>query len=217
MIIILISSLTLYKMISIAMQSTKNGCLPGQESLTDTNLRKDLPTRFLHSNLLKRHGLDPEDEDIGYVRPDERDYVPICLQGRSYTIISRSGAGEEGVVYRIKDNQEKLFALKVYDWDYKDRQKGDLIAMQKTHYSRPYLNIPLSVNREHGYSIFPILEFPYKVRPNIVLLSDLEKKVASTLAQDHLSIGDNWNEDNYMYDENYRLWRIDFGSLQEMK
>jgi RIO-like serine/threonine protein kinase len=184
-----------------------------QESFSDPNTYKTLSSRFWGPRPLK--GNDP------------KDFLVVCLKGQPYTIIGRLGSGDESVVFEIVDSSGKHLALKYYTDEFAGQyQSGDILAMAKANASREFLNIPLVVNRENHYSIYPILEGGTIARNKTELRKNAKKyeemngfsdKLEAALERDGLRIGDTENPQNYMYDKNGRLWRIDLGQLVEIK
>lgn len=205
------------------------------ESLADKKMAKALKNRFDAERLemqeiahrkkipLKEvRYTDIEEYRSGRLGPLEikaypEDAFDLYLGGLLYTVLTRLGSGREAIVYEIKDAQDRRFALKIYD--IKERSCKELLA-KNVQKSREYLNIPLIVNTELGYSISPLLKRTYKIHPDGLrfdyFFQDYNLKLNEALAEDGLTI-DDAAEFNYMYDENNRLWRIDFGSLRELK
>ncbi len=161
--------------------------------------------------LLKKHFFLEADF---FVEPSS---MEICADGKKYVVLQYLGSGEEGEIYQASDLIGKKFALKIYNTSYRVRQNGDVLALKKAKKSREYLNVPILVNTNVGYSIFPFListinrNNPEKDK----IMLEFDKALDLALIEDGLTLGDNGNPDNYMYDDKKRLWRIDFGSLKE--
>ncbi len=130
--------------------------------------------------------------------------------------IGRAGGGDEGEVYAIKNEAGATFALKVYEPNKRGLQKSDILAREKANKSREFITVPLEVNREYGYTIYPLLDWPYVLKPNPAKLRAFKKDMKEALAEDGLGIKDS-HEKNFMYDEQGRLWRVDLSSLYELK
>ena len=224
----------LHQQSSLGMENFKEAC--NTETLADKKVRATLKRHFLWTpmnvrEIAKRKNISIEnvtskhiEEYIGGMlgpikrEPTQEDYIDLCLGGKLYKAIDRAGSGDEGDVYKIMNSEGKTFALKVYDDDFsKSYQKGDLLAMQKSRKSREFLNIPLIVNTQYKYSLFPLLNLPYELKQNIQNFHEFENKLDAALKEDGLLIGDTDNKQNYMYDENDRLWRIDLSTLEELK
>jgi len=147
----------------------------------------------------------------------------VCLDGIMYEIISNLGSsGEEGFVYNIKkiDSGEEL-AMKLYKFNHLTEQHGDWLALLKARESKQLLVLPLVVNIEYGYSIFPVLKYGLREKHSSLTVGQLEtgmvafkNKLNPLLKKDGMRIGDNLNTGNYMYDFDDKLKRIDFGSLR---
>ncbi len=82
--------------------------------------------------------------------------------------------------------------------------------------SRAFLAMPLLINTDQGYTVYPLLDMPYKLKKDYQQLVAFKKKMNNALAEDGLGIGDS-HEDNFMYDKQGKLWRIDLSSLYELK
>ena len=219
---------------SSAMEKAYKNC--ATESLADKKIKNTLKQQFLWTTITtreiaKRKNIlikDVKTQDfeeylegkLGPLKrkPTQEDYLELCLNGKLYKALARAGSGDEGDVYKIMDITGKVFALKVYTDEFsKFYQKGDLIAMKKAQKSREFLNVPLEVSIEYKYSLLPFLDTPYKLKPNIQLFTEFENKLDAALQEDNLLIGDADNKENYMYDKNGRLWRIDLSTLEESK
>lgn len=148
--------------------------------------------------------------------------IIICLNSSKYKLIDRLGqAGEEGVIYQIKNLDDNSstnpgFAIKIYNLLL--RQNGDWLSLAKDRKSKDLLVLPLIVNKEYGYSIFPVLNATLRLKgftsnESQMIMDNFDKILNPLLIQDGLKLGDNLHKDNYMYDFNGNLKRIDFGSL----
>jgi len=185
---------------------------------------------------------DMQSEDI---KSKINKYVPqvlnLCLDGNEYTLLERIGAGKEAPVFKIKQlSTGKEFALKIYpksaspeairEYIEKARQSpfkrvrslmtdipqyGDLVAFEGARKSQHLLVMPLLVNLQQGYTIFPLLSKGLEGGINYTnnqLTGALDKKLNPLLRADGLFLGDWENTRNYMYDDG-QLKRIDFGAL----
>ncbi len=176
-----------------------------EESLASEEYRTTLRYQFLAGNILAK----------GKMRPTKEDYLPLCLDGKRYTAIGREGGGAEGQVYTIQNKKGDTFALKVYDHNKRGYQQADLLAIQKAKKSRDYITVPVEVNREYGYTIYPLMAMPYALRPQPQDFYRFVKEMDRALAEDGLAIEDS-HEKNFMYDANGRLWRVDLSTLHEL-
>ncbi len=178
------------------------------ESLAVQEMREELRTRFLRAT----SGAKGKKRSLG------EDDMPLWLGGVLYTAIGITvggSEGREGDVYIIKNEAGELFALKLYKEDKRDRQTGDEVALAKAKESRAFILVPILVNSEYGYTVFPLLKISLRFRSNNVLLRALQQNLRKALYADRLELGDS-SPDNYMYDEQGRLWRIDLGTLREV-
>jgi len=198
-----------FLLLPLSIQAVENLTPCTTETFADRTIIQKLARQFLWSTL----------EEKGRDHPTQEDYIDVCLGGKHYKIIDRLGSGDEGDVYEMMNDQGKKFALKLY----RANIEGDLLVMKKANYSKEYLNVPLLVSIQYGYAIFPLLKYifwvdkrtmPYEKRME---LESFISRMQIALAQDGLHLEDIDNPQNYMYDTNRRLWRIDLGTIFEVK
>lgn len=149
--------------------------------------------------------------------------LKICLDGIYYDILDSLGSGEYGSIWKIKTEDDKIFALKIF---YPEKpisknsfNSGDWIALTKTKESRQFLNLPVVVNTEHNYVIYPKLEKSIgKIEINRQEREKVNQFIQETklaLQKDNLKLDDR-SDDNIMLDINDNLWMIDFDSLVQI-
>lgn len=182
-----------------------------KESKEPNPTRKKLEELFQHFQIeFTEDGL----EEVG-------DPVLLVLENTSYLAVQRLGRGEEGAVFKLIscERQNETYALKVYKKNALNSIKGDELIFNKAIVARPYLNMPLAVNTETGYTISPLLRshFTCENSPEFTnKMIELHKKLKVALKVDGLTLGDNLNPGNYVSDIDGSLKRIDFASAKEI-
>lgn len=166
-----------------------------------------------------------------HYEPSDKKHIYILIDNDNFRI-DKYIRGQEGDVYILTGENHNRIAIKLYSSNLRHRQIGDLIALNKTNYSKPFLILPFKVNLKMGYTLMPyvdILSLDLCYRPEFIeitnddgqvfKLNEVIGKIYDNLKKDGLELND-YNCNNFAWSislehKKQSICRIDFGSLRE--